>query len=88
MTALKVDSLVPAFAPEPYGSVALRKGANMTGKKKWMMMEDATTILRALGWKVDVDEVENRITLQEPSPDVNWLHFLRQQDAAENELRD
>jgi hypothetical protein len=68
---------VPAFAAKPCGSWARQKGANMAGKKKWMTMEQAITILRASGWKVDVDEVEKKIFLQDPSPDVNWLHLLR-----------
>lgn len=51
-------------------------------------MERAIAILRECGWSVDVDDAGRKIVLQEPSPDVNWLHVLRQQDVAENEPRD
>lgn len=56
----------------------------MARKKKWMTMEQAINILRASGWKIDVDEVGKRIVLQDPSPDMNWLHLLRQEDAVED----
>lgn len=60
----------------------------MADKNKWMTMEQAITILRASGWKVDVDEIGKRIVLQDPFPDVNWLHVLRQQGVAESDPRD
>jgi hypothetical protein len=51
--------------------LALRKGANLAGKKKGITKEQAINLLRASGWKVDVDEIGKRIALQDPSPDVN-----------------
>jgi hypothetical protein len=60
----------------------------MAGSEKRMTMGRAIIILRKSGWRVDVDDVEKRIVLQDPSTDVNWLHLLRQKDAAENEPRD
>jgi hypothetical protein len=60
----------------------------MASRHKRMTMEQAITILRASGWKVDVDEVEKKISLQDPSPDVKWLHLLRKQGVAESEPRD
>lgn len=53
-----------------------------------MTMKQAIAILRHTGWSVDVDNVTMRILLQDPSPDVNWLHLLREQGAAESEPRD
>jgi ATP phosphoribosyltransferase len=60
----------------------------VAGRRKQITMERAIAILRECGWSVDVDDAGRKIVLQEPSPDVNWLHVLRQQDVAENEPRD
>ena len=49
----------------------------MGGRKRRMEMQQAITILRDSGWRVDVDEVTVRIVPQDPFPDVNWLHLLR-----------
>jgi hypothetical protein len=57
----------------------------MAGKKKRMTMNRAATILRESGWRVDVDKASRRIVLQNPLPDVNWLHVLRQEVASEVE---
>jgi hypothetical protein len=51
----------------------------MAGKKKRMTMSRAITILRESGWRVDVDKASRRIVLQNPRPDVNWLHVLRKE---------
>jgi hypothetical protein len=59
----------------------------MAGRKKRMTMDKAITILRAAGWKVDVDEIGKRILLQDPFPDVSWLHLL-DEGVAESEPRD
>jgi hypothetical protein len=60
----------------------------MAGRKK-RMTTGAGQLLSCgnPGWKVDVDDVAMRIVLQDPSPDMNWLHLLRQQDVAKNEPR-
>jgi hypothetical protein len=49
----------------------------MGGRKRRMEMQQAITMLRDFGWRVDVDEATKRIVLQEACPDVNWLHLLR-----------
>jgi hypothetical protein len=50
------------------------EGELMAREKKRMRMEEAIAILRQAGWTVNVDEANKRIVLQEPLPDVSWLH--------------
>jgi hypothetical protein len=49
-------------------------------RKNRMTMEEAVAVLRQSGWKVEVDPVTKTIVLEEPYPDVNWLHPLRHKD--------
>jgi hypothetical protein len=53
-----------------------------------MMMEQAVSILRAAGWKVDLDEANKRIVLHEPHPNVNWLHPLRPEHGRDDGHKD
>jgi hypothetical protein len=49
----------------------------MAAGKRRMTMEQAITILRASGWRIDLDKATKTIVLHEPCPNVNWLHLLR-----------
>jgi hypothetical protein len=57
----------------------------MASRKRHMTMEKAMSILREAGWSVDVDEVKKSLILHEPSPDVNWLHLLREEHGSNDE---
>jgi hypothetical protein len=60
----------------------------MGGRIQHMTIEQAISILRKSGWRIDVDEASKRIVLHPPFPNVNWLHLLRQEDVVEVERKD
>jgi hypothetical protein len=58
----------------------------VAGRKKRMTMNRAITILRESGWRVDVNKASRRIVLQNPLPDVNWLHIPRKEGVPEGRI--
>jgi hypothetical protein len=77
LTRHGTDSRWAVFHSRARRRLSAEIGDVMGGRKRQMTMEQAITILRASGWRIDVDEAIKSIILCEPCPNVNWLHLLR-----------